>query len=175
MIFSESSISGAYIIEIEKIEDERGFFARTWDKKEFLKNELETDFVQFSISQNKKKGTIRGMHYQSKPYEEIKIVTCTKGKIFDVIIDLRENSSTFKKWFSVELSSNNHKMLYIPKGCAHGFQTLEDNTEVFYQISEYYNSIHYRGIRWDDKTFQINWPLNITEISNKDLSNPLFS
>ena len=112
MIFSESSISGAYIIEIEKIEDERGFFARTWDKKEFLKNELETDFVQFSISQNKKKGTIRGMHYQSKPYEEIKIVTCTKGKIFDVIIDLRENSSTFKKWFSVELSSNNHKMLY---------------------------------------------------------------
>ena len=175
MIFSETILSGAYTIEIEKIEDERGFFARIWDKDEFSKLRLNTKFVQSSISLNKKKGTIRGMHYQTKPYEETKIVRCTKGRIFDVIIDLRANSKTFKKWFSVELNSDDYKMLYIPKGFAHGFQTLEDNSEVFYQISQYYNLKSSKGIRWNDKTFQIKWPLDVTIISQKDLSNPTFS
>jgi len=168
MIFSETKLSGAYIIEIEKEEDNRGFFARTFDKNEFSKIGLDSKFVQFSISYNKKKGTIRGMHYQTEPYEESKIVKCTKGSIFDIIIDLRPNSKTLKKWFSIELNANNHKMLYVPKGFAHGFQTLEDDSEVFYQISQYYNSEHSMRIRWDDKTFQINWPLEISTISEKD-------
>ena len=175
MIFSETKLSGVYVIDIEKIEDERGFFARTWDKDELSKMGLESEFIQSSISLNKKKGTIRGMHYQTKPYEENKIVRCTRGRIFDVIIDLRSNSKTFKEWFSVELSADNYKMLYIPKGFAHGFQTLEDNTEVFYQISQYYNSEYSKGIIWNDKIFQINWPLPLTNISQKDLSNPKFS
>ena len=175
MIFLETKLSGAYIVEIEKIEDERGFFARTWDKKEFYKMGLDSEFVQFNISQNKKKGTIRGMHYQEKQYKESKIVACTKGRIFDVIVDLRPNSKTFKKWISIELSKNNYKMLYVPKGFAHGFQTLEDNSEVFYQISQYHNSESSRGIRWNDKTFQIKWPLDVTVISQKDSSNPMFS
>ena len=174
MIFSETKLSGAYIINIEKIEDERGFFARTWDKNEFSKRNLDSEFVQSSISVNKKKGTIRGMHYQDKPCEESKIVRCTKGRIFDVIIDLRTNSKTFKEWFSVELSGDNYKMLYIPKGFAHGFQTLEDNSEVFYEISEYYNSKFAKGVRWDDETFNIKWPLKVSIISQKDSSNPIF-
>jgi len=168
MIFSETKLSGAYIIEIEKEEDNRGFFARMFDKNEFSKIGLDSEFVQSSISHNKKKGTIRGMHYQTESYEENKIVKCTKGSIFDIIIDLRSNSKTLKKWFSIELNENNHKMLYVPKGFAHGFQTLEDDSEVFYQISQYYNSEHSMGIRWDDKTFQINWPLEISTISEKD-------
>jgi len=174
MIFSETKLSGAYIIDIEKIKDERGFFARTWDKNEFSKLGLESEFVQSSISLNKRKGTIRGMHYQGIPCEENKIVRCTKGRIFDVIIDIRTDSKTFKEWFSVELSEDNYKILYIPKGFVHGFQTLEDNTEVFYQISEYYNSKFSKGIRWDDETFQIKWPLELSIISEKDLSNPTF-
>jgi len=175
MIFSETKLSGAYIIEIEKIQDERGFFARTWDKNEFSEKGLDSEFVQSSISHNEKKGTIRGMHYQIEPNEENKIVRCTKGSIFDVIIDLRPDSKTFKKWFSIELSVDNFRMLYIPKGFAHGFQTLEDNSEVFYQISQYYNSESSRGIRWNDKTFQIKWPLEMTVISQKDSLNPVFS
>ncbi len=168
MIFSETRLPGAYVVEIKKIEDERGFFARTWDRDEFSKMELNSEFVQSSISINNKKGTLRGMHYQIEPYEESKIVTCTKGKIFDVIIDLRENSKTFKKWISLELSSSNHKILYIPKGFAHGFQTLEDNTEVHYDITQVYKSEYARGIRWNDPTFNIKWPSEVTTISNKD-------
>ncbi len=174
MIFSETKLSGVYVIEIEKIEDERGFFSRIWDKDEFSKVGLGTEFVQTSISSNKRKGTIRGMHYQTKPYEEDKIVRCVKGEIFDVVVDLRPDSKTFKEWFSIKLSSDNYKMLYVPKGFAHGFQTLEDNTEVFYQISEYYNSKHAKGVKWDDDTFQIKWPLKATVISQKDSSNPIF-
>lgn len=168
MIFTETKLSGAYVIEIEKIEDERGFFTRTFDKNEFIKMKLDSEFVQSSISQNKKKGTIRGMHYQTKPYEESKIVRCTKGRIFDVIIDIRPDSKTFKKWISVELSGNNYKMLYIHKGFAHGFQTLEDNCEIVYQISEFYTKKYSTGIRWNDPQFSINWPLDISEISNRD-------
>ena len=164
MIFSETKLSGAYIIDIEKIKDERGFFARTWDKNEFSKLGLESEFVQSSISLNKKKGTIRGMHYQIKPYEENKIVRCTKGRIFDVIIDIRADSITFKEWLSVELSEDNYKILYIPKGFAHGFQTLEDNTEIYYQISEQYSTKLSKGVKYDDETFDIKWPLEISVI-----------
>jgi dTDP-4-dehydrorhamnose 3,5-epimerase len=165
MIFYETKLSDAYIIEIEKIEDGRGFFARTWDKKEYSKRGLDTEFVQSSISVNKKKGTIRGMHYQIKPYEESKIIRCIKGKIFDVIIDLRPDSKTFKELFSIELSADNYKMLYIPEGFAHGFQTLVDNTEIYYEISEVYDKNSSKGIKWNDPTFNINWPVEITLIS----------
>ena len=174
MIFTETKLKGAYTIDSEKIEDNRGFFARTWDKKEFEKMGLDSDLVQCSISFNNKKGTLRGMHYQENPFEESKVVRCTRGKIFDVIIDLRPQSSSFKQWFGVELDSNNHKSLYIPKGFAHGFQTLEDDCEVFYEISQYYNPEKARGISWDDKAFGIDWPLEVSVISEKDLSYPPF-
>ncbi len=174
MIFTETKFKGAFIIEPEKIEDERGFFARTWDEEIFRKNELNPKLVQCNISFNKKRGTIRGMHYQSPPYEETKLVRCTKGSIFEVMIDLRPESETFKKWLSVEISSENYKMLYVPEGFALGFQTLEDNTELHYQMSQVYMPEYARGICWDDKTFQISWPLKPTIISKKDLSYKAF-
>ena len=170
MIFTETKLKGVYIIELEKLNDERGFFARTWDKEVFEKKGFDSKLVQCNISFNKLKGTVRGIHYQTTPFEESKIVRCTKGKIFDVIIDLRSNSSSYTKWISVELTEQNHYMIFIPKGCAHGFQTLEDDTEVFYQISEFYNSEHYHGIRWNDPKFDIKWPLKISLISEKDAS-----
>ena len=170
MIFTETKLKGAFIIEMEKLEDERGFFARAWDKNIFKKNGLNPDLVQCDISFNKIKGTLRGMHYQIQPYEEPKLVRCTRGMIFDVIIDLRKSSKTLKKWLSFELSNNNYKMLYVPEGFAHGFQTLENNTEVFYQMSQFYNPDSARGVRWDDKAFNIKWPLKPTLISEKDQS-----
>jgi dTDP-4-dehydrorhamnose 3,5-epimerase len=169
MIFNETNFSGVYTIEPEKLEDERGFFARIWDNKVFEEKGLDSKILQSSISFNKKKGTLRGMHFQYGPFKESKMVRCTKGKIYDVIVDLRKDSKTFKKWFSIELSESNHKILYIPKGFAHGFQTLEDNTEVYYQISEFYNPAYSNGIRWDDPVFGIKWPLNNPIISEKDL------
>lgn len=170
VIFSETRLTGAFVIDIEKQEDERGFFARTWDKNIFTEYGLNPNLAQCSISFNKKRGTLRGMHYQENPYDEAKLVRCTRGKIFDVIIDLREFSDTFKKWVGVELSGTNYKMLYIPEGFAHGFQTLADDTEVLYQISQFYMPEYSRGIRWDDKEFDIKWPLKPTTISKKDLS-----
>ncbi|AFS80013.1 dTDP-4-dehydrorhamnose 3,5-epimerase [Candidatus Nitrosopumilus koreensis AR1] len=168
MKFHELKIKGVFIVEIEKIEDERGFFARTWDKNEFLKNNLNPEIVQCNISFNSKKGTIRGMHYQESPYEEAKIVKCVKGKVFEVFIDLRKNSETFKKWGSVELSSEENFELYVPEGFALGFQTLEDNTELFYQMSQYYMPENANGIRWDDPMFNIKWPMTPSIISQKD-------
>lgn len=170
MIFNECKLKGAFIIELEKKEDERGFFSRTWDKKKIEDCGLNSRIVQSNISYNKKKGTLRGLHYQTKPYEETKLVRCSKGSVFDVIIDLRSDSKTFRKWISVELTDKNYKMIYIPEGFAHGFQSLEDNTEVFYQMSEYFNSDYARGIRWDDAALKIKWPLKPTAISRKDLS-----
>lgn len=158
MRFLETPLSGAYVIEPELAEDERGFFARTFCQKEFKSHGLNPELVQCSISFNKKKGTLRGMHYQVKPHEETKLVRCTMGAIYDVIVDLRPESITFRKWIAVELSALNRKMLFIPKGFAHGFQTLVDNTEVFYQMSEYYASEHAQGLRWDDPTIGIWWP-----------------
>ena len=151
MIFKETKLKGAYIIELELLEDERGFFARSFCIDEFKKNGIDFNIVQCNISYNKEKGTLRGMHYQIAPYEEAKIVSCIRGAIYDVIIDLRQESPIYCKWFAVELSAKNYKILYIPKGFAHGFQTLEDDTVVFYQMSEFFHPECTRGVRWDDK------------------------
>ena len=168
MKFFETELKGSYIIELEKLEDERGFFTRIWDKKKIQDKGLDSDLVQMSFSFTKKKGTLRGMHFQKKPFEETKLVRCTRGKIFDVIIDLRPESNTYKKWIGVELKSDDLKMLYIPEGFGHGFQTLEDDTEVFYQMSNWFSPEHVRGIRWDDKEFDIKWPIKCSIISKKD-------
>ena len=170
MKFIETKLKGAYIIEIEPIEDERGFFARSFCQKEFEEHGLNPRIIQCNISFNKKKGTIRGMHYQVAPYQEAKIVSCTNGAIYDVIIDLRKKSLTYCQWFAVELSAEAYKMLYIPEGFAHGFQTLEDNTAVFYQMSEFYHPECARGVRWNDPAFGIKWPLSVKIKSKKDLS-----
>jgi len=170
LIFTETELTGSYIIEIEKLEDERGFFARTWDQNLFKKNGLNPHLVQCDISFNKNKGTLRGMHYQIPPYEEAKLIRCTKGSIFDVIIDLRKDSKSFRQWVGQELSEHNYKMLYVPEGFAHGFQTLEDNTEVCYQMSQFYKPASAQGIRWDDKAFNIKWPLKPNFMSEKDQS-----
>lgn len=170
MRFIETKLKGAYIIELETKEDERGFFARSFCHEEFEKNGLNPNIVQCNISYNKEKGTLRGMHYQVAPYEEAKLVSCTSGAIYDAIIDLRQDSSTYCQWFTVELSAKNHKMLYIPEGFAHGFQALEDNTTVFYQMSEFYHTECARSVRWDDPVFEIEWPLSVKIISEKDLN-----
>ena len=168
MIFEETKLQGAYIIKIEKIEDERGFFGRTWDKKIFEEHGLNHCIHQCNISFNKKKGTIRGMHYQASPYEEDKLIRCTRGKVFEVMIDLRNNSNTFKNYLGIVVDSDDYKMLYVPKGFALGFQTLEDNTEVFYQMSQVYIPQYSKGIRWDDPSINISWPLKPTVLSKKD-------
>ncbi|MBN1221235.1 MAG: dTDP-4-dehydrorhamnose 3,5-epimerase [Anaerolineae bacterium] len=158
MIFTQTKLAGAYIIEPELISDERGFFARTWCQREVEAHGLNPRLVQCNISFNKKSGTLRGMHYQIPPHAEAKLVRCIMGAIYDVIIDLRPGSPTFKQWAAVELTAENRVMLYIPEGFAHGFQTLVDNTEVFYQMSEFYHSECARGVRWNDPTFAITWP-----------------
>ncbi len=168
MKFMETKLKGAYIIEPERLEDERGFFARTFCQKEFEANGLNTRLVQCSISYNKRKGTLRGMHYQVAPMAEAKLVRCTRRAIYDVIIDLRQESSTYCKWAAMELTADNRLMVYIPEGFAHGFQTLEDDTEVFYQMSELYAPEYARGVRWDDPAFGIEWPLFKKIVSNKD-------
>lgn len=168
MIFTETKIKGAFIIEPELLTDERGFFARSFCREEFQKKGLETDIVQCNISYNKKKGTLRGMHYQAPPFEEAKIVSCTKGSIYDVVVDLRRNSPTFKKWVAAELSEKNFKMVYIPRGCAHGFQTLDDNSIVFYQMTEYFHPECARGSQWDNLSIGIVWPVPEMIMSEKD-------
>lgn len=175
MKFKETSLKGAYIIDVELIEDDRGFFARSWCKEEFYKQNLNSKLIQCNISFNKLKGTLRGMHFQVKPYEEAKLVRCTRGAIYDVIIDLRKSSSTFLSWVGVELTADNRRSLYIPEGFAHGFQTLEDNSEVFYQMSEEYHPECARCIRWNDPEFNIKWPLDVSKISYKDKTIQFFS
>jgi len=171
MIFTETKLAGAYIIDIEPIKDERGFFARTWCQKEFQEIGLNFDLVQCNISYNKRKGTVRGMHYQASPFDEAKLVRCVRGSIYDVIIDLRSNSTSRMQWTAVELTADNKRMLYIPEGFAHGFQTLQDDTEVFYQMNEFYHPESARGIKWNDLSFNIQWPI-LSEIivSEKDNS-----
>jgi len=174
MIFTETALKGAFVIELEKNEDERGFFARTFCRKEFEAYGLNPNLVQCNISFNEKKGTLRGMHYQTAPHEETKLVSCIRGAIYDVIIDLRPDSPTYCQWFAVELSAENYKMLYVPGGFAHGFQTLEDNTVVFYQMSEFYHPECARNVRWDDPAFGIGWPLSGRIMSKKDMNYPDF-
>jgi dTDP-4-dehydrorhamnose 3,5-epimerase len=158
MIFTETRLQGAFIIELERLSDERGFFARSFSEDDFNAHGLNPFIVQCNVSFNHKKGTLRGMHYQVDPHPEVKLVRCTMGSIYDVIVDLRPASPTFKQWVAVELSAENRRMLYIPAGMAHGFQTFEDNSEVFYQMGESYHPECARGVRWDDPVFGIEWP-----------------
>jgi dTDP-4-dehydrorhamnose 3,5-epimerase len=174
MLFQPTKLAGAYLISLQKVEDERGFFARSWCVQEFEVKGLDTSLVQCNISYNKRRGTLRGMHYQAAPFAETKLVRCTAGAIYDVIIDLRPDSSTFLQWMGVILSAENHLMLYVPEGFAHGFQTLEDHSEVSYQMSEFYAPAYARGLRWDEPMFKIEWPLAVTVISAKDQQYPAF-
>lgn len=163
------------MIEPERLEDERGFFARAWCQREFESHGLSPRLVQCDISFNTKKGTLRGMHYQVAPHEEAKLVRCTMGAIYDVIINLRPDLPTFKQWVAVELTANNRRMLYVPEGFAHGFQTLVDHTEVSYQMTEFYHPESARGVRWDDPAFAIEWPLADPILSEKDRTYPDFT
>jgi len=173
LIFTETKLKGSYVIESEMVEDERGFFARTFCQEKFKARGLNPRVVQCSISFNKKKGPLRGMHYQVAPYQEAKLVSCVRGAIYDVLIDLRPDSPTYCHWFAGELSAENYKMLCIPEGFAHGFQILENNTVVFYQMSEFYHPESTRGVRWNDPLFGIIWPLEPHCISTRDASYPL--
>ncbi len=174
MIFVETPLAGAYVIELEFIKDERGFFARTWCANEFEQQGLEATVVQSNLSMNYHKGTLRGMHYQLPPHDETKLVRCTAGSLIDQIVDVRPNSPTFKQSFGVELSAANHKALYVPSGFAHGYQTLEDNTEALYQVTNFYTPGAERGLRYNDPALDLSWPLDVTEVSAKDASWPLF-
>jgi dTDP-4-dehydrorhamnose 3,5-epimerase len=176
MIFRETKLEGAFIVEPKKFEDERGFFAHSWSEREFAEHGLDSHLAECSISFNRKRGTLRGMHFQAAPYGQVKLVRCTMGSIYDVIIDLRAGSPTFKQWIGVELTAENRQVLYIPKGFAHGFQTLEDNTEVCYQMSAVYAPESARGVRWSDPAFCIAWP-QVTGIiiNSRDESYPLLT
>jgi len=174
VIFTPISLPGAYIVDITLMTDERGFFARSFCRNEFAEHKLMTNVAQCNISFNAKKGTIRGMHFQRSPKAEAKLVRCTRGRIHDVVIDLRPDSPSCCRWEAIQLNSSDHRALYIPEGFAHGFQTLEDNTEVFYQMFEFYSPEHAAGVRWDDPAFGIPWPLPDPIISEKDRSYPLY-
>ncbi len=168
MKFKELSLKGAFLIELDKKEDERGFFARSWDKKIFEEKGLNSNLFQCNISFNKKRGTIRGMHYQKSPHAEAKTVICTKGKVCEVLVDIRKDSENLYDWTLVELSENKYEILYVPEGFALGFQTLMDNTELFYQMSENFHPESVGGIKWNDPKIGIKWPLECTIISDKD-------
>ena len=175
MIFKETNLQGAFVIEPEMLSDDRGAFARIFCQKEFKDHGLNQNISQCSISINSKKFTLRGMHFQKSPYEEAKLIHCSRGLIYDVIVDLRPNSSTYMGWTSVEMSMDNKKMVYVPEGFAHGFQTLENNTEVIYQMSQFFLPDHSGGFRWDDPSFSIEWPSDPKVISPKDQAFPDFT
>jgi len=174
MIFTETPLRGAFVIATEPSRDERGFFARTWCRREFKAHGLCSEVAQCSVSFNERSGTLRGMHYQAPPYEETRLVRCITGGIFDVIIDLRHDSKTYAQHFATVLSAENWLMVFVPEGFAHGFQTLEPCTEVLYQMSEFYSPEHSRGVRWDDPAFAIAWPAADRTISPRDRSFPDF-
>lgn len=168
MKFFATELAGAYVVELERLEDERGFFARTFCRDEFTAHGLSSVFVQCNVSFNLRRGALRGMHYQEKPHEEAKLVRCTRGAVYDVIVDIRKDSPTYKRWIAVELAADQDRMLYIPEGFAHGFQTLEDGSEVFYQMSEMYHPECARGLRWNDPAIGIRWPLADPIVSERD-------
>jgi dTDP-4-dehydrorhamnose 3,5-epimerase len=174
MRFLETELDGARLIELEPVRDERGFFSRSFCAKEFAAHGLETNFVQHSLSYSAARGTLRGMHFQAAPHSEVKVVDCVKGSIWDVIIDMRLHSPTYRGWRGFELTAENHRQLYIPAGFAHGFQTLSDGTEVHYLISANYEPSAARGLRYNDPSFAIKWPLPITAIAAKDRAWPDF-
>ena len=173
MIFNPAPLAGAFIIDLEQRTDSRGFFARTWCAREFTEHGLKPDLVQCNASYNHKAGVLRGMHYQVAPSTEVKLIRCTRGAVYDVIIDMRPESPTYLKHFGIELSEDNRTALYVPEMFAHGYQTLRPNTEVFYQVSEYYAPGTERGVRHDDPAIGIQWPMAVTEISPKDAAWPL--
>lgn len=175
MIFTETRLKGAFIVEPEMHEDERGFFARAWCQKEFQAHNLVSVIAQCNISFNRSRGTLRGMHFQAAPFEEAKLVRCTAGSIYDVIIDLRPHSATYTQPLAEVLSASNHRMLYVPEGFAHGFQALEDNTEVLYLMSQFHSPGHARGVRYNDPAFGIEWPIGDPVIADRDRDYPDFS
>lgn len=168
MIFNETHLLGAFLIDLEKKEDERGFFARYYCKDEFLNYNLEVNWTQINNSLSLRKGTLRGLHFQQEPHSEVKLVRCIRGAVWDVIVDIRLNSLSYGKWFAAELNADNRKMMYVPKGFAHGFISLLDNSEVLYMVSEFYSPKFERTLRWDDKFHGINWPITPKLISEKD-------
>lgn len=173
MKFNATGIEGAFVIELEKMQDDRGYFARTFCQNEFDSHGLSTSWAQANTAFSNKKGVLRGMHYQSPPFAEAKLVRCIRGAAFDVIIDLRPKSKSFSKWFGVELTPDNGKMLYVPEGFAHGYQTLKDDTELFYLVSQFYTPQAEQGVRWNDARFNISWPIvHDIQLSPKDQSWP---
>lgn len=174
MILHETKLRGAFEIHLDLKPDERGFFARSWCQKEFEAQGLNPRVVQCNVSFNAHKGTLRGMHYQESPHAEAKVVRCTAGAIYDVVVDLRQDSPTYKEWVAVVLTAERRNMVYVPEGCAHGFLTLEDEAEVFYQMSEFYRPESARGVRWNDPAFQIIWPAEVAVISERDQTYPNF-
>ncbi len=173
MKFIETKLKGAFVIEMEPNEDERGYFARAWCRQSFLEHGLEVDYVQCNASGSYHAGTVRGMHFQVKPHQEVKLVRCFRGEVFDVIVDLRENSPTYLSWFGAELTESNWRMMYVPRGFAHGFQTLAPNSQIFYQVSTAYCKEAERGLRWNDPEINIEWPMSVSKISDKDRNLPV--
>jgi dTDP-4-dehydrorhamnose 3,5-epimerase len=172
LIFTPTPLAGAYLVELDRREDERGFFARSFCQREFAEHGLNPRIAQCNVSFNAKRGTLRGMHYQAPPHEEAKVVRCTQGAVWDVIVDLRRDSPTFKRWHGVELTADNRRALYIAEGLAHGFQTFTDDAELLYLMSEFYYPDAARGVRWDDPAFGIEWPLPNPRISERDRNFP---
>jgi dTDP-4-dehydrorhamnose 3,5-epimerase len=174
MIFTPTELRDAFLVEIEPRADARGFFARTWCHKEFEAHGLSTAVAQANTAVSPRKGTLRGLHYQEAPFAEVKLVRCTRGAVYDVIVDLRPDSPTYRRWIGLELSADNHRMLYVPEGFAHGYQTLSDDAELWYQTSQFYAPAAARGVRYDDPAFDMRWPLAVTVISDADHGWPLF-
>jgi len=172
VIFGSTPLPGAAVVDLERREDERGFFARSFCQREFEAQGLETTVAQCNVSFNRRRGTLRGMHWQAAPHGEAKLVRVTRGALWDVIVDLRPESATYCRWFGVELTAENHRALYIPRGFAHGFQTLVDDVEVFYQMSTSYVPDAQRGVRWDDPAFGIEWPILPPFLSERDATYP---
>jgi len=175
MIFQETALSGAFLIQMETSDDERGFFGRLYCRQDFAPLNFPGEIVQSNVSYNRKRATLRGMHYQAEPFAEAKIVACMHGAFYDVIIDLRQGSPTYKRWTAAEISAVNKRCFYIPEGFAHGFQTLEDDTTILYMMSQYYQPEYARGVRWDDPAFGIKWPFKEPLMSEKDRLLPDFT
>ena len=174
MHFLATNLPGVFVVEMDPREDERGFFARSWCQEEFAAQGLDTRLAQCSISYNNRRGTLRGMHFQSVPYSEVKLVRCTAGRIYDVAVDLRPSSPAFRQWTAIELTAENRRALYVPFGCAHGFQTLVDGAEILYHMSEVYQAEAASGVRWNDPAFGIQWPIADPFMSERDASYPDF-
>lgn len=174
MKYAGTPIDGTFLVDLEPVEDHRGFFARTFCEDEFLRRGLEPHFAQSSIAFSARRGTLRGMHYQREPHAEVKLIRCTRGGVYDVVIDLRPGSRTFRQWFAAELTAANRRMLYIPRGLAHGYLTLEDETEISYQMSSPYHPDAAAGVRWDDPAFAVHWPFEPAVIAERDRTYPDF-